>query len=131
MSQADKASKASQAADRERRAASKVQAQINERKFYKDRIFRIAEARKTRASVKAQQIATGSAGGSSRGKVGHIQSQAASNFGFQENIFNLGQQISGLQYNAAIFDSNANKALAKGERVKGYGNIASTIFGNI
>ena len=129
MSQANKADKASQAADRERRAAAKVQTQINEKKFYKDRIYRIAEARKTRAAVKAQQI-TQNMGGSSDGQIGNIQSQASSNFAFQSTIFGLGQQISGLQYNASIFDSKANAALAKGERAKAYADISSTIFEN-
>lgn len=128
ISQSNKASKASQRADEERRQAAKVQERINERKFMKERLQQVARGRKERASILSRQVATGSSGGSSRGAVGHVQTQTASNVAFQQSIFDLGQQISGYSQQASIFASSANYALAKGERVKGYGEIGSSIF---
>jgi len=128
ISQSKKASDYSRQADAERRKASQVQSRINEQKFMKDRIFRLAEARKERGAIKAKQIATSSAGGSSRGVIGGVQTQAASNFGFQTNIFNLGQEMGANLFSAAVYDTSANQALAKGQRVKAYGEIGKTIF---
>tara|TARA_R110002020_G_scaffold95_2_gene454 strand:+ start:10750 stop:11223 length:474 start_codon:yes stop_codon:yes gene_type:complete len=130
FTQSRKAVKQSQAADRERRAAAEVQKKINEQKYYKDRIFRIAEARKERGAIVAKQQATGMRG-SSRGQVGQIQSQAASNLGFQQTIFNLGQQVSGLQYNASIFDSKASGYLNRASMSQGIAKFSQQAPGLI
>tara|TARA_R100000315_G_C5207814_1_gene123018 strand:- start:576 stop:1049 length:474 start_codon:yes stop_codon:yes gene_type:complete len=123
--QSRKAQKQSQAADRERRAAAQVQQKIEEQRYFKDRIFRIAEARKERGAIVAKQQATGMRG-SSRGQVAQIQSQAASNLGYQQNIFSLGQQVSGLQYQASIFDTSASAYLNRASMLQGIAKFSRT-----